>query len=104
MKRQKRGIVIPLRLSTQELLHLKQQSQLAGLSREEFLRRLIMSTEIRAKPCTHHADLLRKLAGLCNNANQLAHMANSTGQAGQHSVDEMLRIANAVFEEVQQRW
>lgn len=104
MKQQKRSFVVPLRLSAKELLYLKQQAQLSGLSREEFLRRLIAGAEIRTKPCTHHADVLRKLAGLCNNANQLAHTANSTGQAGQHSIDEMLRIANAVFEQVQQGW
>ena len=100
----KRSHTIPLHLTAKELGYLNQLASIAGLAREAFLRNMIMSTEIRAKPCTHHAELLRKLAGLCNNANQLAHMANSTGQAGQHSVDEMLRIANAVFEEVQQGW
>lgn len=100
----KRSHTVPLHLTAKELWYLNQQASVAGLAREVFLRNLIIGTEILAKPCTHHADLLRKLAGLCNNANQLAHTANSMGQAGQHSIDEMLRIANAVFEEIQQRW
>ena len=60
--------------------------------------------EVRPKPCTHHADLLRKVAGLCNNANQLAHVANATGYADQTSVEEMTRIARQVWEEVKENW
>ena len=40
---------------------------------------------------------MRQISGLCNNANQLAHRANSTGVAGQQSVDEMTRIAKEVW-------
>lgn len=91
-------------LSDAEKARLDADAAQCGMGRSAYLRRLIAGAEIRTKPCTHHADALRKLAGLCNNANQLAHTANSTGQAGQHSVDEMLRIANEVFEQVQQGW
>ena len=58
----------------------------------------------KIKPCTHHADLLRKVAGLCNNANQLAHVVNATGYADQTSVEEMTRIARQVWEEVKENW
>ena len=88
---EKRSIVIPLHLNTGELQHLESQVEKSGLAREEFLR-------------SHHADLLRKLAGLCNNANQLAKKANTTGQANQQSVDEMLRIARKVWELVKEQW
>lgn len=78
----KRGHVIPLRLTDQELAHLNRCAAASGLPREEYLRSLIMGKTITPRPCTHHADLLRKVAGLCNNANQLARRANSTGMAG----------------------
>lgn len=100
----KRNHIVPLHLNKKELAYLEEQVAISGLSREEFLRTLIMGAELRAKPCDHHADLLRKVAGLCNNANQLAHMANSTEQAGRQSVDEMTRIARAVWEDVRDRW
>lgn len=100
----KRGHVIPVRLNAKELRYLDTQVAASGLPREEYLRTLIMGAEIRAKPCVHHADLLRKVAGLCNNANQLAHVANATGQAGQASVEEMLRISRAVWREVKEMW
>lgn len=100
----KRNHVIPVRLTAKELKYLDQQTALSGLPREEYLRSLIMGAEVRARPCTHHVDLLRKVAGLCNNANQLAHVANATGQAGQESVDEMLRISKKVWKEVKEMW
>ena len=79
----KRNHVIPLHLNAKELGYLEKQVRQSGLPREEFLRSLIMGTELRARPCTHHADLLRKTAGLCNNANQLARIANTYGEADQ---------------------
>ena len=100
----KREHVIPLRLSKKELAYLNHQTQASGLPREEYLRSLILGAEVRARPCTHHAVLLRKVAGLCNNANQLAHVANGTGRASQQSVDEMTHIARTVWEEVRDRW
>lgn len=69
-----------------------------------YLRTLIVGKEIHPRSCTHHADLLRKVAGLCNNANQLAHRANSTGTAGQGSVDEMTRLTQEVWREVKENW
>ena len=61
----KRNHVIPVRLNAKELRLLDEQVKRSGLSREEFLRSLIVGAEVRAKPCEHHADLLRKVAGLC---------------------------------------
>ena len=100
----KRNHVIPIRLTAKELKYLDQQTALSGLPREEYLRSLIMGAEVRARPCTHHVDLLRKVAGLCNNANQLAHVANATGQAGQESVGEMLRISKEVWKDIKDMW
>ena len=100
----RRGHVIPLRLNEREYRHLCEQVKISGFSREEYLRSLILGKEIHPRPCTHHADLLRKVAGLYNNANQLAHRVNSTGTAGQGSVDEMTRLTQEVWREVKENW
>lgn len=100
----KRRHVIPLRLTEKELQHLNRQAEQSGMSREKFLRALIMGKPIRPHPCTHHADLLRKVSGLCNNANQLAHRANSTGVAAQESIDKMIRISQEIWKEVKSQW
>ena len=104
MTGRKRRHVIPLRLTEKELQHLNQLAAQSGLSREKFMRALIMGKTIRPRPCTHHADLLRKVAGLCNNANQLAHRANSTGVAGQESVDKMTALAAEIYRIVKENW
>ena len=100
----KRSRIVPLHLTTAELRHLDEQCRKAGLSREAFLRSLILGMEIRPRPCVHHAELIRQVAGLCNNANQLARVANAYGEASQYSVEEMTRIARQVWEEVKKNW
>ena len=104
MSGRKRRCVIPLLLTDKELKHLNQLAAQSGVSREKFMRALIMGKTIRPRPCTHHADLLRKVSGLCNNANQLAHRANSTGVAGQESVDKMIQISQEIWKEVKSQW
>lgn len=100
----KRTIVIPLRLHPKELEHLNRQAALAGLSREEFLRSLVAGIELHPRPCVHHAKLLRQVAGLCNNANQLARVANTYGVAGSSAVEEMTRLAQAVWNDIKELW
>ena len=104
MSGRKRRHIVPIRLTEKELRHLNRQSNLSGLSREAYIRALILGAELHPRPCTHHADLLRKVAGLCNNANQLAHRANSTGVAGQESVDRMTALAAEVYRIVKENW
>ena len=100
----KRTIVIPLRLHPKELEHLNRQAALAGLSREEFLRSLVAGIELHPRPCVHHAELLRQVAGLCNNANQLARVANTYGVADSSAVEEMTRLAHAVWKDIKELW
>ena len=100
----RRGHVILLRLNEREYRHLCEQVKISGFSREEYLRSLILGKEIHPRPCTHHAELVRQISGLCNNANQLAHRANSTGMAGQQSVGEMMRIAKEVWREIKENY
>ena len=100
----RRGHVIPLRLNEREYRHLCVQVKTSGLSREEYLRSLISGKEILPRPCTHHAELVRKVSGLCNNANQLAKVANTYGEASQQDIEEMTKLARQVWEEVKENW
>lgn len=100
----KRDHVIPVRLNAKELRYLDEQVTKSGLAREEYLRTLILGGEARAKPCEHHTELLRQISGLCNNANQLAHVANATGLASPERVEEMLRLARDTWKLVKEDW
>ena len=96
--------MIPLHLNAKGTWIPGKQVKTSGLPREEFLRTLIMGAELRARPCLHHADLLHKVAGLCNNANQLARIANTYGEADQQSIEEMIRLARQIWKEVKNNW
>ena len=100
----RRGHVITLRLNEREYRYLCEQVEMSGLPREDYLRTLIAGKEIHPRPCTHHADLLRKVAGLCNIANLLALRANSTGSAVQGSAYEMTWLTQEVWREVKENW
>lgn len=100
----KRNHVIPVRLNAKELRYLDGQVAKSGFPREQYLRSLIMGGEVRAKPCEHHAELLRKIAGLCNNVNQFAHVANTSGTASQESVQEMTKVSKEVWQLVKEEW
>ena len=100
----KRNHVIPVRLNTKELRFLEEQVEKSGLSREEYIRSLVMGGEVRARPCEHHTELLRKVSGLCNNANQLAHVANASGMASEQSIQEMLRLTKETWHLVKEEW
>ena len=56
----KRNHVIPVRLNAKELRFLEEQVEKSGLSREEYIRSIVMGGEVRARPCEHHTELLRK--------------------------------------------
>ena len=90
----KRNHVIPVRLNAKELRFLEEQVEKSGLSREEYIRSIVMGGEV----------LLRKISGLCNNANQLAHVANGCGMAGEESIREMLRMTKETWRLVKEEW
>ena len=100
----RRGHVIPLRLNEREYRYLCEQVEMSGLPREEYLRSLIVDNGIQPGPGTNHAEVGGKISGLWNNANQLAHRANSTGVAGQQSVDGMTRVAKEVWREIKENY
>lgn len=98
----KRTHVASFHLNTKEMRHLETQVSQSKISREEFLRSLVMGAEIPVKPCPHHKDLLHQLAGLCNNANQLARIANTYGTADNQSVEEMKKISKEIWQLVKE--
>ena len=58
----KRNHVIPVRLNAKELRFLEEQVEKSGLSREEYIRSLVMGGEVRASwlALLHRPDIFRK--------------------------------------------
>lgn len=59
----KRRFIVSFHVDENELSFLNRQVAASSLNREEYLRTLIVDKEIHPRPCTHHADLLRKVQG-----------------------------------------
>ena len=100
----KRRFVVSFHVDENELSFLNRQVAASSLNREEYLRTLIAGKEIHPRPCTHHGELVRQISGLCNNANQLARVANTYGEARQQDIEEMTKLARQVWEEVKNNW
>ena len=93
----KRPIQQIVRLNEKEHQHLIISAELAGLSKESFIRKLIMGENLRPRPPDAYAALLRELSAIGNNINQLAHQANARGEATRAEI-------HAASELVQQAW
>lgn len=88
---------ITLRLNAKEYAHLREQAEATGLKMEPLVRQLIMGVNLRPRPPDTYAALLRELSAIGNNVNQLAHQANTRGEAVREEISEAARL-------VQQTW
>ena len=98
----KRGHVIPLRLTEQELAHLNRCAAASGLPREEYLRSLIMGSRLKPHPPDAYLGLLRELSAIGNNLNQIARIANASKQirSGElHEVQQLVKEAVRLLRE-----
>ncbi len=97
--------MIPVRLNAKELRFLEEQVEKKKRPvREEYIRSIVMGGEVRQDPVSIIRSFLRKISGLCNNANQLAHVANGCGMAGEESIREMLRMTKETWRLVKEEW
>lgn len=65
-----------MKLSYEELEKLKNDSAKAGITKSEYVRRLIMNYVIKEKPDDRFYDVMMQLTAIGNNLNQIAHKAN----------------------------
>ena len=65
-----------MKMSFDELEKLKSDSARAGLSKSEYVRRLIMNYVIKERPDDRFYEVMRQLTAIGNNLNQIAHKAH----------------------------
>ena len=76
---EKRRYRVNLMLNTEEYLTLASKAGEACLSFKDYLRAIIPKAEIRQRISTETMELIRQLAGMANNLNQISHRANAAG-------------------------
>ncbi len=84
-------------LSPEEYKYLMQQKEICGLSVSSMIRSWINGENLQPKPPEVYADLLRQLAGIGNNLNQIAHVANSKQDISSDSLEEAIRLARQAW-------
>ena len=76
---EKKKYRITVKLNTQDYYTLKGKAKGAGVTMSEFVRKLLYNGNIIERLTVEQADFIRKLCGMVNNLNQLAHRANAEG-------------------------
>ena len=65
---------LTVKMATSDYYTLKGKARSAGISAGEFLRHCMREGQVK-----EHTGYVRKLCGMANNLNQLAHKANAAG-------------------------
>ena len=86
----KRDHSIIVRLTGSELHHLKQQVERTCLSREVYLRKLIMDREIRERPQRDGVELLQETRRQGKLVNAIAHDAMNQGFISERHIERLL--------------
>lgn len=70
---------------------------------EPFVRSLVDGCEIKPRPPDSYKDLARELSAIGNNLNQIAHIANRTGQVTQRQLQQATDLMRQIWTLVQER-
>lgn len=76
---EKKKYRITVKLNTQDYYTLKGKAKNAGISKSEFVRKALEEGNVIERLTVEQAGFIRKLCGMANNLNQLAHRANADG-------------------------
>ncbi len=96
----KRNRRFSLWLNDEEFARLDKDAQIAGLKKEQYIRKLIMGNEIRPHPPDEFAKILRELSAIGNNVNQLAYKANGLGVIYINEVRDVQGALTNLYREV----
>lgn len=70
---------VVVKLAAADYLRLLARAHDAGVSRSEYMRECFRNGHVKGRLSEEHATHVRKLCGMANNLNQLAHKANAAG-------------------------
>jgi len=92
----KRSILKLIRFAPAEIDAVTQHARACGLPVARYIRETALGAVPRIQRSQVHAELIRQLAAIGNNLNQLAHVANTTARlpderALRTTLDEILR-------------
>lgn len=75
----KLSIPINLKLTPKDYNSVKQKAEKLGMTPTEYARELTLKGSVKSRFTLEELDLIRQLAGMANNLNQIAKRANMAG-------------------------
>lgn len=93
----KRSHHVSVWMNEAEYRHLKSQARLAGMGIDPFIRNLVAGIQLRPHPPDEYSTLLRELAAIGNNINQIAHWANAQKSIHEPEIVEAAVLANRAW-------
>lgn len=94
---------LTVRFTEREYAALQRKAAAAGFKMEPFVRSLVDGCEVKPRPPDSYKDLARELSAIGNNLNQIAHIANRTGQVTQRQLQQATDLMRQIWALVQER-
>ena len=94
---EKKKYRITVKLNTQDYYTLKGKAKGTGVTISEFVRKVLDKGNVIERLAIEQADFIRKLCGMANNLNQLAHRANAEGF---HAIAPLHKIIISKIDEI----
>ena len=88
-------------LSDVELAKLEQDTKVAGVCREKYIRLALMNITIHPRPPDSYKKVLLQLSAYGNNLNQIAHVVNATGKATTAQLEKALNLLEKTWDYVE---
>ena len=89
-----------LRLNDKEAELLNKKSQMVGVSKEQYLRMLLLGVKPKEKPTADFYNMTRELNAIGNSINQIAKVANAKGFIQVQAYEENVKKLNEVLLEL----
>ena len=96
----KRNVKKQFWINQVEAKELERKAKLAGLNESDFLRMLIMKTTLKEKPGPEFYEYEKLMRAIGINLNQVARVANKTGNINKDDYEEEARKWNEFMVEV----
>lgn len=91
---------ITVRLSEKERKFLGEQADEGGMKIEPYIRELIMGNEVKSRPKEEWAEVVRQVAAVGNNINQIAKNTNMGMEVTEDILKEVLEMQKQIWERV----
>ena len=91
------NIKFSLWLNEKEYIKLEKLAKTTGFKKAPLIRNLIMGCEVKPHPPEQLPKLLRELSAIGNNINQIARVANSTGEINYQGLNEIQTLLRNIW-------